>query len=56
MDDFEGRYTVKSACGLVEKEDLWGGDELTGYRDSSLLTTRQALLNRCSDDHIGLVE
>jgi hypothetical protein len=48
-------HTVKSSRRLVEEQNLWRGDQLTGDRDSSLLTTRETLLNRCTDEGVGVV-
>ena len=41
--------------GLIEEQDLWGGNELTGNRKSSLLPTEYALADGCADNGVSLI-
>ena len=44
--------------GLIEEQDLWCGNELTGNRESSLLPTGYALPDLpdgCADDGVSLI-
>lgn len=54
LDDFVASRRVKSTCRFVEKEYLWGRDQLTGDADTSLLTARHTLADRRPDQSIGL--
>ena len=45
---------IKTACWLIEKENLGTSDELTGYADTSLLTTTDTLANWSTNDGVGL--
>ena len=41
--------------GLIEEQDFWCGNELTGNRKSSLLPTGYALADGCADDGVSLI-
>lgn len=40
---------------LVKKQDLWGGDELTGNRKPSFLPAGYALADGCADNGVSLI-
>lgn len=40
---------------LIKKQDLWGGDELTGNRKPSLLPAGYALADGCANNGVSLI-
>lgn len=40
---------------LIKKQDLWGGDELTGNRKPPFLSARYTLADGCTDNGVSLV-
>ena len=53
-DDLKGSSGIETGSGLVEEEKLRAGDELRGDTDTTLLTTRDTLSDRCSNQVISL--
>ena len=53
-DDLEGSGRIKTGGGLVKEEKLRAGDELRSDTDTTLLTTRDTLSDRCSNQVVSL--
>jgi len=53
--DLEGCGRVQTGGWLVQEEQLWTCDELSGDTDTTLLTTGDTLTDRCTDQVVGLV-
>lgn len=53
-DHLERRGGVQTRRRLVEEQQLRAGDELRGHADATLLATRDALPDGCSDEVVGL--
>ena len=53
-DNLEGSCRVETGSRLVEEEELGAGDKLRSDTDTTLLTTRDTLSDRCSDQVISL--
>lgn len=53
-NNLERGSRVETGCGLVEEKELRAGDQLRSDTDTTLLTTRDALSDRCSDQVVSL--
>lgn len=54
--DLEAGNRVQSTRWLIQEQDLWTSDELTGNADSALLSTGESFSNRGADDGVGRSE
>lgn len=46
---------INTPSRLIKKQDLWGGDELTGNRKPSLLPAGYALADGCANNGGSLI-
>lgn len=53
-DDLERGGGVKTGCGLVKEEELGACDELRSNANTTLLTPRDTLSDRCADQVVSL--
>jgi hypothetical protein len=54
-NDLQASHRVKSAGGLVEKKNVWCGNQLARNADTSLLASRYPLADGCADQSISLL-